>query len=57
LAHRDLEIADREPLADEPDLVLDLALLPARGRCAGYWIDEVVAAHLQEATIVEAVLG
>jgi len=43
-----------EPLADEPNLVLDLPLLPARRRRAGHRIDKVVAAHLQEAAIVEA---
>jgi hypothetical protein len=41
-----------EPLADEPDLVLDLTLLPARRRRAGDGVDEVMAAHLQEAAIV-----
>ena len=46
-----------EALADQPDLVLDLSLLPARGRRAGHRIDEIVAAHLQEAAIVEAVLA
>ena len=46
-----------EPLTDEPDLVLDLPLLPARCRRAGDRIDEVVAAHLQEAAIVEAILA
>src|ERR1700732_1374637 len=46
-----------EPLTDEPDLVLDLPLLPARCRRAGNRIDEVVAAHLQEAAIVEALLA
>ena len=46
-----------EPLTDEPDLVLDLPLLPARCRRAGDRIDEVVAAHLQEAAIVEATLA
>ena len=46
-----------EALADQPDLVLDLSLLPARGRRAGHWINEIVAAHLQEAAIVEAVLA
>src|ERR1700690_2791110 len=35
-----------EPLTDEPDLVLDLPLLPARCWRAGNRIDEVVAAHL-----------
>jgi hypothetical protein len=43
----------KEPLTDEPDLVLDLPLLPARCRRAGDRIDEVVAAHLQEAAIVQ----
>jgi hypothetical protein len=46
-----------EALSDEPDLVLDLPLLPARRRRAGDRIDEVVAAHLQEAAIVEALLA
>jgi hypothetical protein len=41
-----------EALADEPDLVLDLSLLPARRRRAGDRIDEIVAAHLQETAIV-----
>ena len=41
-----------EPLAHQADLVLDLALLPARRRRAGHRIDQVVAAHLQEAAIV-----
>src|SRR5262249_58188840 len=41
-----------EPLADEPDLVLDLTLLPARRRRAGDRLDEVMTAHLQEAAIV-----
>src|SRR3984893_2321308 len=46
-----------EALADEPDLVLDLPLLPSRCRRAGDRIDEVVAAHLQEAAVVEALLA
>src|SRR6202035_1612011 len=46
-----------EPLTDEPDLVLDLPLLPARCRRAGDRIDEVMTAHLQEAAIVEATLA
>ena len=46
-----------EALAHEPDLVLDLSLLPARRRRAGDRVDEVVAAHLQEAAIVEAILA
>src|SRR3954470_776204 len=46
-----------EPLADEPDLVLDLPLLPSRCRGAGDRIDEVMTAHLQEAAIVNAGLA
>src|SRR3981189_852994 len=42
-----------EALPDQPDLVLDLALLPARRRRAGNRINEIVATHLQEAAIVE----
>jgi hypothetical protein len=46
-----------EPLADEPDLVLDLRLLPARCRRAGDRIDKVVTAHLKEAAIIEPLLA
>ena len=46
-----------EAFADEPNLVLDLSLLPSRGRRAGHRIDQVMAAHLCEAAIVEAVLA
>jgi hypothetical protein len=46
-----------EALTDEADLVLDLPLLPAGCRRAGDRLDEVMAAHLQEAAIVEAVLA
>src|SRR5436190_21345672 len=46
-----------EALAHHPDLVLDLALLPARGWRAGDRIDEVVAAHPQKAAVVPAVLA
>jgi hypothetical protein len=42
--------------ADDPDLVLDLTLLPARRRHAGHRFNEVVAAHLQEAAIVRRCL-
>src|ERR1700683_431097 len=42
-----------EAFADKPNLVLDLALLPARRWGAGNGIDQVVAAHLHEAAIVE----
>src|SRR5712664_1909900 len=45
-----------EALTDQPDLVLDLSLLPARRRSAGDRIDEVRAAHLQEPSIVETLL-
>ena len=51
-----LEPRCEEPLADQPDLVLDLTLLPARCRRAGDRIDQVMTAHLQEAAIVEAIL-
>ena len=46
-----------EALAHQPDLVLDLTLLPARRRRAGDRLDQVVAAHLQEAAIVGALLA
>ena len=42
---------------DQPDLVLDLSLLPARRRGAGDRIDEVMAAHLQEPSIVETLFA
>src|SRR6266550_801175 len=45
-----------EALADEPDLVLDLTLLPARCRRAGDRLDQVMPAHSQEAAVVLAVL-
>ena len=41
-----------EALAHQPDLVLDLPLLPAGRRRAGDRLDEIMAAHLQEAAIV-----
>src|ERR1700732_3840762 len=46
-----------EPLTAQPDLVFDLTLLPARCRSAGDRLDEIVAAHLKEAAIVEALLA
>src|SRR4029078_10980859 len=46
-----------ETLPHEPDLVLDLSLLPARRRRAGDRLDQVMTAHLQETAIVEAVLA
>ena len=47
----------KEPSPDHAHLVLNLPLLPARGRGAGNRIDQIVAAHLLEATIVGAVLA
>ena len=46
-----------EALAHQADLVLDLTLLPARGRRAGHRLDEMMRAHLQEAAIVLALLA
>ena len=46
-----------EAFAHEADLVLDLALLPARRRRAGDRLDQVMRAHLEEAAIVLAVLA
>jgi hypothetical protein len=46
-----------EALTHESDLVLDLALLPARRRRAGDRLDEMMRAHLQEAAIVLAILA
>ena len=46
-----------QALPHRADLVLDLALLPARGRRAGDRLDEIVAAHLLEAAIVGALLA
>ena len=40
----------------EPDLVLDLTLLPARRRRASDRLDKMVRAHLQEAAIVLTIL-
>src|SRR4029079_6101186 len=37
-----------EPVANEPDLVLDLTLLPARCWRAGDRIDEVMTAHCRK---------
>jgi hypothetical protein len=44
-------------VAQVADLVLDLALLPARRRRARHRLDQVVRAHLQEAAIVGARLA
>ena len=46
-----------EALANEADLVLDLALLPARRRRAGDRLDKMMRAHLKEAAIVLAILA
>src|SRR3954447_6710643 len=46
-----------EPLAYQPDLVLDLPLLPARRRGAGGRLDQVVAAHPHKAAIELALLA
>jgi 3-oxoacyl-[acyl-carrier-protein] synthase II len=46
-----------EAFSDQSNLVLDLPLLPARGRRTGHWVDQVVAAHLHEAAIVAAILA
>src|SRR5271154_5492861 len=46
-----------EALTHEPDLVLDLPLLPARCRHASDRLDEMMRAHLQEAAIVLAILA
>src|SRR5690606_10488163 len=44
-----------EALAHQPNLVLDLTLLPACRWRAGLRLDEVMATHLQEATVVAAI--
>src|SRR5580693_5940835 len=46
-----------ETFPDQTDLVLDLTLLPTRGRRAGHRINQVMAAHLQEAAIILTVLA
>jgi hypothetical protein len=46
-----------EPLPRQADLIFDLALLPAGGRRAGDRLDEMMAAHLREATIELAFLA
>lgn len=44
-----------EALAHQPDLVLDLPLLPAGRRCAGLRLDKVMPAHLRKAAVVAAI--
>ena len=46
-----------EALPHQTDLVLDLTLLPARRRRAGHRINQMVAAHLQEASIILTILA
>ena len=46
-----------ETLAHHPDLVLDLPLLPARGRRAGGGLDQVMAAHPHKAAVELAVFA
>ncbi len=53
----DPETRREEALAHKADLVLDLTLLPSRCRCAGDRLNEIVAAHLQEAAIVQPLLA
>jgi hypothetical protein len=50
----DAQAGREEALAHKTDLVIDLALLPARRRRAG---DKMVRAHLEEATIVLPIPG
>src|ERR1700680_2604192 len=47
----------KEALPDKSDLVLDLTLLPARRWRAGDRINQVMAAHLHEAAVVETTLS
>src|SRR5208282_3544324 len=53
----DAQARGEEALAHEADLVLDLALLPARRRRAGDRLDKMVRAHLEEAAIVLPILA
>src|SRR3546814_14668997 len=46
-----------EAFAHEPDLVLDLSLLPARCRRAGGRLDQIMAAPLQEPPVAPAILA
>src|SRR6516164_9277736 len=46
-----------ETLAHQSNLVLDLALLPARSRRAGDWLNQIMPAHPQKTTIELAVLA
>jgi hypothetical protein len=53
----DPQARGEEALAHQPDLVLDLSLLPARCRRAGDRVDQVVPAHLQEPPVVGPLLA
>jgi hypothetical protein len=53
----ELRARHEEPPPEHAHLVLDLPLLPARRRCAGNRVDQVMAAHLLEAAIVGAILA
>lgn len=53
----DSETRRKKLLAHKADLVLDLSLLPAGCWRAGYGVDEIMAAHLQETAIVEPFLA
>src|SRR3954471_8101101 len=46
-----------QPLADVADLVLNLALLPARGRGAGDRLEQIVVGQDHEAAIKQSVLA
>src|ERR1700761_3010498 len=46
-----------ETLADDPNLVLDLPLLPAGRRRAGNRLDQIMTAHLQKAAVELTVLA
>lgn len=50
----ELRSGHEEPSPDNPNLVLDLSLLPARGRCAGDRVDQVVPVHPLEPAVVRA---
>src|SRR5690606_29502295 len=57
LQRLEAELGREEALAHQADLVLDLTFLPARRRRTGLRFDKVMAAHLQEAPIVAALLA
>lgn len=59
MSHNSLEpqAGCEEALPRQPDLVLDLPLLPTRGWRAGDWVDQVMHAHLQEPAIVGPLLA